>query len=125
MVESYRSYVIRVRRHADQAAVRLDVEDLLGGRRVAVTGDEARLLAERLGSMIANGGDPRPIANAGDPRPIRPGGAVCGDGDPRPIRPSGAVCGDDSPAAPPATERDSKVNPSRSRPAIRAPASSP
>ena len=54
MLESYRSYVIRVRRRATDAAVRLDVEDLLGGRRVAVMGDEARLLAERLRSMIAN-----------------------------------------------------------------------
>jgi hypothetical protein len=61
MIESYRSYVIRVRRHTDDDAVRLDVEDLLGGRRAAVSGDEARVLAERLDSMIASGGDPRPV----------------------------------------------------------------
>jgi hypothetical protein len=100
MIESYRSYVIRVRRHTDDGAVRLDVEDLLGGRRVAVTGDEARVLAERLGSMIANGGSPRTV------------------------RPSGTVRADDSPAAPPA-ERDSTVSPSGLRPRIRRPASSP
>jgi hypothetical protein len=101
MIESYRSYVIRVRRHTVDDAVRLDVEDLLGGQRVAVSGNEARVLAERLGSMIANGGNPRPV------------------------RPRGSVRADDSPAAPPAAERDSLGGPSGSRPRIRRPASSP
>jgi hypothetical protein len=101
MIESYRSYVIRVRRHADDDAVRLDVEDLLGGGRVAVTGDEARVLAEHLGAMIANGVNPRPV------------------------RPSGTVGTDESPAAPPAAEQEPFVRPSGSGPRIRTPASSP
>jgi hypothetical protein len=50
---SYRSYVVRVRRpgHA-RDVVRLDLEDLLGGVQVAIVGDEARSLADRLGSLI-------------------------------------------------------------------------
>ena len=55
MIESYRSYVVRVRRRQSDSAIRLDLEDLLGGRRVAVTGDEARILADQLRSMIATG----------------------------------------------------------------------
>lgn len=55
MIEPYRSYVIRVRRRATDTAVRLDVEDLLGGQRVAVVGDEARVLADRLRAMVASG----------------------------------------------------------------------
>ena len=79
MIESYRSYVIRVRHRATDAAVRLDVEDLLGGRRVAVMGDEARLLAERLRSLIATGGgdEARPggRGEAADPGPLEEPGA--------------------------------------------------
>jgi hypothetical protein len=53
MIESYRSYVIRVRQHAVDAPIRLDLEDLLGGRHVAIVGDAARSLAEQLRSMLA------------------------------------------------------------------------
>jgi hypothetical protein len=53
MAETYRSYVVRVRRPAmDVEAVQIDVEDLIGGRRVAVNGDEARALADRLRSLV-------------------------------------------------------------------------
>jgi hypothetical protein len=59
VVETYRSYVIRVRRRGDlDDSVRLDVEDLLGGRRAALNGDEARTLADRLTDMV--GGAARP-----------------------------------------------------------------
>lgn len=57
MTAPYRSYVIRVRRPTDgRDAVRLDVEDLIGGGHVAVVGEEARTLAERLLSMVAAAG---------------------------------------------------------------------
>ena len=53
MVPSYCSYVIRVRRPTGgRDAVRLDLEDLLGGGHVVVVGDEARTLADRLLSML-------------------------------------------------------------------------
>jgi hypothetical protein len=56
MDASYRSYVIRVRRPLDgRGTVRLDLEDLLGGRHAALLGDEARVLAERLVAMLARG----------------------------------------------------------------------
>jgi hypothetical protein len=62
MAATYRSYVIRVRRPVDGGdAVRLDVEDLLGGGHVAVVGDEARSLADRLHTMIAGTPDVRPL----------------------------------------------------------------
>lgn len=70
MIESYRSYVIRVRRHTDDETVRLDVEDLLGGRRVALTGDEARVLAERLRLMVLTG-EVKVEARAGGPGSAR------------------------------------------------------
>ena len=55
MAETYRSYVVRVRRPALAAeAVQIDVEDLIGGERVAVNGDEARSLAERLKDLVVN-----------------------------------------------------------------------
>lgn len=72
MIESYRSYVIRVRRRATDQTVRLDLEDLLGGRRVAVVGDEAQLLAERLRLMIASG-DVQPEAQPEGQLPRPPG----------------------------------------------------
>lgn len=53
MVETYRSYVVRVRRRADAAeAVQIDVEDLIGGGRTGMNGDEARWLAELLRSLV-------------------------------------------------------------------------
>jgi hypothetical protein len=56
VVETYRSYVIRIRRRHDLPdAVRLDVEDLLGGGRAAINGEEARSLADRLTEMVADG----------------------------------------------------------------------
>jgi hypothetical protein len=74
MIEPYRSYVIRVRRPADgRDPVRLDLEDLIGGRRVALLGDEARSLAERLQSMLGDAAEPRPPARPGGPRPDDPG----------------------------------------------------
>ena len=98
MLESYRSYVIRVRRRATDAAVRLDVEDLLGGRRVAVMGDEARLLAERLRSMVANG-DVQP-----ETRREEQGGT--GDDRPAPV-PSPSMAHRDRQPRPPTKIRDS------------------
>ena len=73
MIESYRSYVIRVRRHSPDSGVRLDLEDLLGGRRVAVTGEEANILAERLQAMIATG---EATAHAQPPRDDGPADAA-------------------------------------------------
>lgn len=53
MAGCYRSYVVRIRRPLEgDAGIRLDLEDLLGGRQVAVTGDEARLLANRLDAIV-------------------------------------------------------------------------
>ena len=53
MVETYRSYVIRVRRRADTAeAVQIDVEDLIGGGHMGMHGDEARWLADLLRSIV-------------------------------------------------------------------------
>jgi hypothetical protein len=53
MDETYRSYVIRVRRRADaDEAVQIDVEDLIGGGRMGINGDEARWLAELLRSVV-------------------------------------------------------------------------
>ena len=61
MVETYRSYVIRVRRRNDLGdSVHLDVEDLFGGRRVALNGDAARTLADRLTDMVASADEPAP-----------------------------------------------------------------
>ena len=61
MVASYCSYVIRVRRPTGgRDAVRLDLEDLLGGGHVVVVGDEARSLADRLLSMLDGPAGSRP-----------------------------------------------------------------
>jgi hypothetical protein len=76
MAATYRSYVIRVRRLADgRDAVRLDVEDLIGGGHAAIVGDEARTLAERLLSMVAGAG--------GDPAQAIDAGPTAGEGDAR------------------------------------------
>ena len=56
MVEAYRSYVVRVRRRAVAGdTVQIDVEDLIGGGRVAMHGDEARSLADRLQLLLVEG----------------------------------------------------------------------
>jgi len=47
----YRSFIVRVRRR-DDAAVRLDVEDLLDGQRRSLTGDDARTLAADLEASV-------------------------------------------------------------------------
>ena len=76
MAAAYRSYVIRVRRLTDgRDAVRLDVEDLIGGGHAAIVGDEARTLAERLLSMVAGAG--------GDPAQAIDAGRTAGEVDPR------------------------------------------
>jgi hypothetical protein len=54
--EPYRSYVVRVHRPAGRLpVVRLDVEDLQGGRRVAVHGAVARRVAQLLVRMLSAG----------------------------------------------------------------------
>jgi hypothetical protein len=59
MVDAYRSYVVRVRRRAIAAdTVHVDVEDLMGGGRLAMHGDAARSLADRLQSLVLEGGPP-------------------------------------------------------------------
>jgi hypothetical protein len=54
---TYRSFIVRVRRRDDSdadAAVRLDVEDLLGGQRRSLTGEVARVLANDLEASVAS-----------------------------------------------------------------------
>lgn len=78
MAETYRSYVVRVRRPALAAeAVQIDVEDLIGGERVAVNGDEARSLAERLKDLVVNAGN-----TADRPEPERPDRPEVASADP-------------------------------------------
>ena len=61
MTESYRSYVVRVRRRRDPGGVvRLDVEDLLGGRRATLSGAAANGLADDLEQLV--GSEPAPDA---------------------------------------------------------------
>jgi len=70
MTESYRSYVIRVRRRIDPpASTRLDVEDLLGGRRSVITGDAARNLADDLENLVTGPGPTLPETHAGESKP--------------------------------------------------------
>lgn len=69
MADPYRSYVVRVRRsitgscRADRT--RVEVEDLLGGRRATVTGGPAEALGDRLEAIVSPDG---PTPGAG-PRP--------------------------------------------------------
>lgn len=54
MTDGYRSYVVRVRRRGDMPdGIRIDVEDLIGGRRTALTGAAARNLADGLAAAVA------------------------------------------------------------------------
>ncbi|HUQ44733.1 MAG TPA: hypothetical protein VM451_10045 [Candidatus Limnocylindria bacterium] len=68
MTDAYRSYMIRVRRRIEPpTAVRLELEDLLGGVKAAVSGPEAEHLADRLLALLH-----RPVAAASpDPRSAR------------------------------------------------------
>ena len=53
MTDAYRSYVIRVRRRLDPPkGIQVELEDLLGGGRAAISGAEGYALAERLRSLI-------------------------------------------------------------------------
>jgi hypothetical protein len=53
VADDYRSYVVRVRRSGRASrAVRLEVEDLLGGRRAAVTGSPAEVIGDRLEEIV-------------------------------------------------------------------------
>ena len=53
MTDAYRSYVIRIRRRVEApTAVRLELEDLLGGGRAALSGRDAERLADRLGAIL-------------------------------------------------------------------------
>jgi hypothetical protein len=59
--ESYRSYVVRVRRRDDAPdGLRADVEDILGGRRSALSGAAAEALADRLAAAVDEARDPTP-----------------------------------------------------------------
>lgn len=63
MEDAYRSYVIRVKRRLEHPeAVHLELEDLNGGRRTALSGVEARTLADRLVAMLREPG----VAPGGD-----------------------------------------------------------
>jgi hypothetical protein len=56
MTEGYRSYVVRVRRRGvTPDGIRIDVEDLIGGRRTALTGSAARDLADGLEAAVTEG----------------------------------------------------------------------
>lgn len=69
MTDNYRSYVVRVRRRKQQPdSTRLDVEDLLGGRRGIVMGDAARDLADDLEALV---GEP-PASSVLEPSPDPP-----------------------------------------------------
>jgi hypothetical protein len=57
MADDYRSYVIRVRRHAVRGsskapATRLDIEDLLAGGTATVSGETARAFADSLERLV-------------------------------------------------------------------------
>jgi hypothetical protein len=66
MTDGYRSYVVRVRRRGSaDDATSLDVEDLLGGRRGAVTGEAARDLATGLETIVGTG--TRAVPESGGP----------------------------------------------------------
>jgi hypothetical protein len=66
MTEAYRSYVIRIRRRTDlHAAVRLELEDLVGGGRAACSGPDAEQLADQLVALLR----PPAAASAVDPAP--------------------------------------------------------
>ena len=76
MTDAYRSYMIRVRRRIEPpTAVRLELEDLVGGVKGAVSGQEAEHLAERLLALLDR---PAP-ATSPDPRPANPPGATGDD----------------------------------------------
>jgi len=71
MAEAYRSYLIRVRRGRNrQQAVRLDVEDLLGGLHAAIVGEQAAELDDRLRSLVGPI-EPEPGTDAKIERPKR------------------------------------------------------
>jgi hypothetical protein len=57
--ERYRSYVVRVRCRDDTPdGVRADIEDILDGRRSALSGAAAQALADRLAAAVAKTPDP-------------------------------------------------------------------
>jgi hypothetical protein len=59
--EPYRSYVVRVHQHpGGPASIRLDIEDLQGGRRVAMRGAVARRLAKVLLRVVERVEAPNP-----------------------------------------------------------------
>ncbi len=59
VTESYRSYVVRVRRRDDSPdSLRADIEDIIGGRRTALSGPAARELAEGLAAALADAPEP-------------------------------------------------------------------
>jgi hypothetical protein len=70
MADTYRSYVVRVRRAAaGTSGVRLEVEDLLGGRRATVTGGPAEAIGERLESIVATGATGSDVSVIGEAGP--------------------------------------------------------
>jgi hypothetical protein len=53
--EDYRSYVVRVRRRRETPeTLRIEVEDLLGGRRNTVVGEPAEALSDGLRDALAD-----------------------------------------------------------------------
>ena len=81
MVDTYRSYVVRVRRRQDPGTlVRLDVEDLLHGGRGALSGDRARQLADGLELLVGDAdASAGPAADGRAPgAPEGPGGDLRG-----------------------------------------------
>jgi hypothetical protein len=68
MDDPYRSFVVRVRRRPNApGSLRIEIEDLLGGRRNTVTGPRAEQLNDDLNAAVdADVGPPAPPARAGD-----------------------------------------------------------
>jgi hypothetical protein len=59
MADPYRSYVVRVRRRPDAPeSLRVEVEDLLGGRRNTVSGVPAEELGARIHAALERTSEP-------------------------------------------------------------------
>jgi hypothetical protein len=68
MPDKYRSYVVRVRRSRDQGdAVRLEVEDLLGGARSTLRGPAADDLSLALDAALSDPNRPTTPGPSGRP----------------------------------------------------------